>query len=307
MARHEALLLPIVLLALVLAPPPAIHALQNGFELPALGWSTWNFFATNISEAVLLRQGDALVASGLRDLGFKHINLDAGYIMEERDAKWVPCTSPQTPSDILRCSFSSTPPPHPSGNLQVNAALFPRGMRAVADDLAAKGLVLGLYTDLANGSCGHNGPGSLGHYEQDARTFINEWGARYLKVDYCGQGVPYDAETQWAHWHAFAQALNATGEHVYFDICPKTQASTSPSSVVKPFGNHLVYAPPLNWTAEQRDAAANSQLVEFTNTFDLYYCDGSAGCALRGIPSGLITNIDSMVAMTHLSTTKPGR
>ena len=67
------------------------------------------------------------------------------------------------------------------GKLQVDPTRFPRGMRFVADTLHSKGLKLGVYTDIAKGSCGH-GPGSYGFYQTDAETVANEWDADYLKV-----------------------------------------------------------------------------------------------------------------------------
>ena len=36
---------------------------------------------------------------------------------------------------------------------------------------------------MSSHSCG-SGPGSLGHYKQDALTFAHDWQADYLKVDF---------------------------------------------------------------------------------------------------------------------------
>lgn len=69
-----------------------------------------------------------------------------------------------------------------------------------------------------------------------------------------------------------------------------------------------IYAPPPEWTAPQRHALANSLLVEYVNSFDLWYADptpaGDGGP--MAVPGGLLTNIDSVVQMTNLSYNQPG-
>ena len=78
--------------------------------------------------------------------------------------------------------------------VQVDPSKFPRGLRFVADQLHGKGLKLGVYTDIGQGSCGTaphcgawfigtgKGPGSYGHYDLDAATIAHDWTADYLKV-----------------------------------------------------------------------------------------------------------------------------
>jgi len=38
-------------------------------------WNSWNFFACNINETVIKETADALVSSGLADLGYIHVNI----------------------------------------------------------------------------------------------------------------------------------------------------------------------------------------------------------------------------------------
>lgn len=47
----------------------------------------------------------------------------------------------------------------------------------------SKGLKLGIYADVGKNTCAGY-PGSLGHYETDARTFA-DWGVDLLKFDGC--------------------------------------------------------------------------------------------------------------------------
>lgn len=201
----------------------------------------------------------------------RYINIDAGYLIHERDAK---------------------------GNLQVNATKFPDGMKAVADTVHSLGMKLGVYTDIGVGSCGQ-GPGSGGHYAQDAQTFAS-WGVDYLKVDYCGP-MPAGV-SQWSQWAALRDALNATGRPIYYSICPKTVAPNE--GTASPFAGKHIYSPPGNWTRNNHTSLANSWLVEYVNNVDTWY--STQDCMNAGAPCGVITNVDAVLAMTNLSYSGPG-
>ena len=210
----------------------------------------------------------------------QYINIDAGYLLHERD--------------------------NVTGKLQVDPAKFPRGMRYVADQLHSKNLKLGVYTDLGEGSCG-KGPGSFASYALDAATVALDWQADYLKVDFCGSKVSKtDPALQLEAWEALGTALNKTGRRVYYSTCPHTTAPDD--STAAQYRGRLVYSPPAAWSAAQRQAVGNSLLVEYLNTFDLWYADtvpaGDGGPI--DLPGGVITNIDAMVRMTNLSYSGPG-
>ncbi|PKH64364.1 hypothetical protein CRG98_050188, partial [Punica granatum] len=70
------------------------------------------------------------------------------------------------------------------GNMVPKAATFPSGIKALADYVHSKGLKLGTYSDAGTQTCSKTMPGSLGHEEQDAKTFAM-WGIDYLKYDNC--------------------------------------------------------------------------------------------------------------------------
>jgi alpha-galactosidase len=206
MGCAPAKLLPLVFLLSFLSA----RALDNGLaQTPPMAYSTWNFFNDNVNETLIQQLADALVETGLADLGYNSMNIDAGYITKDR---------------------------HPVTNkLQVNTTKFPNGMRAIADYLNAKHLKLGVYTDIGNGSCGL-GPGSWGYYDTDADTFANDWHADYLKVDFCGFGQPFtfeewlDPRIQLDHFRELRDALNATGRQIYYSICPHAHVpKTGPS------------------------------------------------------------------------------
>ena len=65
-------------LGLLAAAVPAA-ALDNGVgRTPALGWSSWNYFENDINETLVLGIAGAIASTGLRELGYEYINLDAG-------------------------------------------------------------------------------------------------------------------------------------------------------------------------------------------------------------------------------------
>ena len=46
---------------------------------PIMGWSSWNTYRVNISDTLIMSQADAMVAKGLKDVGYSYINLDDGF------------------------------------------------------------------------------------------------------------------------------------------------------------------------------------------------------------------------------------
>ncbi|KAK3197912.1 hypothetical protein Dsin_021327 [Dipteronia sinensis] len=59
------------------------------------------------------------------------------------------------------------------GNIVPKASTFPSGINALADYVHSKGLKLGIYSDAGRQTCSKTMPGSLGHEEQDAKTFAS--------------------------------------------------------------------------------------------------------------------------------------
>jgi alpha-galactosidase len=279
---------PVALLAILCSPGLLCQrtaALDNGAgALPALGWSSWNLLGNNINEAAILEIADALVDTGLSKLGYRYINIDAGAILRSRDPK--------------------------TGKPVVNPAKFPRGMRAVADSIHAKGLLLGVYTDISNHECG-TGPGSQSHYQIDADTYALDWQVDYLKVDFCGPTngptgggkVSTQPVPQYAAFKALGDALNATNRSIYYSICPDTVApalgtAAEWSNKIELGITGFIHCTPTAWTATERHTLANSLLIEYTNTFDAWYIGPGRG--------GMIGDIDSMLQMTDLSYGVPG-
>ncbi len=130
---------------------------------PPMGWMTWNYFGDNISETDVKQMADAMVESGMYEMGYRYIFIDDGW-QGGRDNK---------------------------NNIIPDPMKFPSGIKALADYVHAKGLKLGIYSDAAPLTCaGYTA--SLNFEEQDAKTFAS-WGIDYLKYDYCN--APADSIT----------------------------------------------------------------------------------------------------------------
>lgn len=245
------------------------NSLDNGVNyLPAMGWSTWNYFFYDINESLIINISNAIVKTGLKDAGFIYINIDAGYLTKERN---------KTTNELI-----------------VNSTKFPNGIEYLSNYIHSLGLKLGVYTDLSNISCGY-GPGSYGYYNIDANTFANKWKIDYLKVDFC----TFDSNminNQYKYWNELGNELNKTGRPIYYSICPKMIAPNNGTSKV--YYPNIIYSTPINWNETYRRNVANSWLVEYVNNVDNWYSATKDNCVNAGYPCGFITNIDAMIQMT---------
>jgi alpha-galactosidase len=168
---------------------PAVRELPpNGLALtPPMGWNSWNHFETDIDDATVRAIADAMVSSGMRDAGYVYVNIDDGW-QGRRDE---------------------------SGRLQPNER-FP-DMKGLADYVHSRGLKLGIYSSPGPRTCAYY-EGSLGHEEQDARTFA-EWGIDYLKYDWCSARAIYREDQMRAVYQKMAEALRATGRDIVYSLC----------------------------------------------------------------------------------------
>ncbi|GJF28860.1 alpha-galactosidase [Kitasatospora sp. NE20-6] len=182
--------------------PVAATGNQIPVPAPTMGWASWNSFASSIDFATIRAQVDAFVAAGLPAAGYDHINIDEGWWPGTRDA---------------------------GGDMTVDTAKWPGGMKAVADYIHGKGLKAGLYTDAGKDGCGYYYPtttpaaphtGMEGHELQDALQF-ERWGFDYLKVDWCGgQAEGLDPESTYRRIStAVAQATAITGRPMTLSLC----------------------------------------------------------------------------------------
>jgi len=111
------------------------RALDNGVaQVPPLAWSSWNYFNDNISHATIAGIGKALVSTGLAGVGYTQVNVDAGWLTPGAGG-----SRPGSPGSCTRGGNRTA-----GGILQPDAKKFPKGMLALANELNAMDLKLGL-------------------------------------------------------------------------------------------------------------------------------------------------------------------
>ncbi|KAL7162941.1 hypothetical protein ACSBR2_039116 [Camellia fascicularis] len=154
---------------------------------PPMGWNSWNHFHCMIDENMIKQTADALVSTGLAKLGYKYVNIDDCWAEIDRDNE---------------------------GNLMAKKSTFPSGIKALADYVHSKGLKLGIYSDAGYFTCSKMMPGSLGHEDQDAKTFAS-WGIDYLKYDNCNT----DGSRPTVRYPVMTRALMKAGRPIFFSLC----------------------------------------------------------------------------------------
>ena len=225
-----ATLVAVPMIAVAIASAPPAGAQDNGLGLkPLLGWSSWSFIRRTPSAAKIEAQADAMVSSGLKDVGYQNVNVDDF---------WYQCPGSQGPNvDQF-------------GRWVIDATKFPpngseSGIKAVADYVHAKGLKFGLYmtpgiskqavaqntaiegtpyhaADIATtaGENNYNCGGMVGidYSKPGAQEFINSWANQfaswdvdYLKLDGVGSFDVPDLV-------AWSNALRQTGRPIHLEL-----------------------------------------------------------------------------------------
>jgi alpha-galactosidase len=195
---HITTVLAALMLLMAGAGAPPVRASGGLAMTPPMGWNSWNAYACGpeFHEANVRAQADAIIALGLDELGYEYVNLDG-------------CWQPELryPGDTGRDA---------DGNIVVDAVRFPSGIAALADYVHARGLKLGIYTDVGAVGC-KNRPGSAGYEAQDAAQYA-AWGIDYVKIDWC-QSLTQNgmiAAPLYARWR---DALATYAPHIVYSIC----------------------------------------------------------------------------------------
>lgn len=188
-------------------------------ELPTMGWSSWNTYHVNISDSLIMRQADACVALGLKDAGYKYINIDDGFF-GGRDER--------------------------TGRLLIHPTRFPKGLKPVADHIHSLGLKAGIYSDAGANTCGckydndtiAKGVGFYGHDQLDADMYFKELGFDFIKIDFCGGSSTgnhdYLSLDPRERYTAIRQAILNTGRtDVRMNVCRWDYPGTWVSSVAQ--------------------------------------------------------------------------
>ncbi len=170
-------------------------------QTPPMGWNSWNKFACDVREELIMGMADAMVSSGMQDAGYEYIVIDDCWqVGREED-----------------------------GEIIVDKERFPHGMKYLADYIHSKGLKFGIYSCAGSKTCAGR-PGGLGHEYQDARTYAR-WGVDYLKYDWCNTSSQ-DTKSSYANMR---DALYAAGRPIVFSICE--WGSTKPWEWAKNVGH----------------------------------------------------------------------
>lgn len=173
-------------------------------ETPTMGWSSWNTYRVHISDTIICRQADAMVSSGLRDAGYRYVNIDDGFF-GGRNA---------------------------DGRLLIHPKRFPHGLEPVVRHIHSLGLKAGIYSDAGRNTCGNYwdkdsasvGVGLYGHDLEDARFYFDEMGFDFIKIDFCGGDSTQNSERlgldEKERYTAIRQAIDAIGrKDVRINVC----------------------------------------------------------------------------------------
>jgi Alpha galactosidase A/NPCBM-associated, NEW3 domain of alpha-galactosidase/Alpha galactosidase C-terminal beta sandwich domain/Carbohydrate binding module (family 35) len=233
MKRLTSLLAVAATTAALLAALPAqpAQASDNGVGLkPLLGWSSWSFVRRNPTAQIIEDTADAMVHSGLTDVGYKNVNIDDF---------WYICPGSQGPNVDEYGRWVTDPAKFPAGPNGEN------GIKVVADYVHSLGLKFGLYAtpgishqavvqntaiegtpyhadDIATTASekNYNCKGMVGidYSKPGAQAFINSWadqwaswGVDYVKLDGVGSFDVPDVQ-------AWSDGLRQTGRPIHLEL-----------------------------------------------------------------------------------------
>jgi len=137
---------------------PVAAALPDGLHpTPPMGWTSWNTFFENNTEAKMISQAEAVLALGLDKVGYTTLTIDDFWQLPDRDEE---------------------------GRMVADPAKFPNGIKFLADYFHERGLRLGIYSSAGRFTCSGTLPGSLGYEREDVAMLV-EWEIDYFKYDNC--------------------------------------------------------------------------------------------------------------------------
>ena len=145
---------------------------------PPMGFNTWNLYGCGVDAEILMRTADAMVSSGLKDVGYEYVNSDDCWMLAARNSK---------------------------GQQVADPSKFPNGFAAVAAYIHQQGLKSGLYTAKGNWTCQRRAASCM-HEMIDAQQWA-EWGIDYVKDDSCSQCFDYTDDQDYGRmWKSIQSA-----------------------------------------------------------------------------------------------------
>ena len=171
-----------------------VQAAETADLLPQMGFNNWNstHCRAEFDEAMIRGIADKFISLGLKDAGYRYVNVDDCWANWQRDK---------------------------DGHLTPNPKRFPSGIAALADYIHQRGLKFGVYSSAGTSTCeplqeDRGFPGGLGHEKDDAKT-IASWHVDYLKYDNCNN-QKIDAKKRYTD---MANALRSSGRPIFFSMC----------------------------------------------------------------------------------------
>jgi alpha-galactosidase len=152
-----------------------------------MGWNGWYAHGCGVTEGMVRATAKAMIASGMRSVGYRYVNLDDCWMASRRG---------------------------PDGNLRPDRSRFPSGIPALADWLHRRGLKLGIYLSAGSMTCMRR-PGSAGSLSRDAAT-VASWGVDLVKLDWCFTPRSLNGSQVYGEMR---DALRGTGRPVVLSIC----------------------------------------------------------------------------------------
>ena len=249
----------------------AQDAKKGGALRPTLGWSSWNAFGVDITEAKILETAELMATNGLKAAGYRYVNIDDGF-MGGRGK---------------------------DGKLLVNPVKFPNGLKPVVDRIHALGFKAGIYSDAGSDTCGSMycgdkfgvGSGFYGHDDDDCRFYFGECGFDFIKIDWCGgRKLKLDEETRYT---AIRRAMDKVKPGVRMNVCRWAYPGKWAEKIADSWRTtDDIHA---NWPRMKMVALANIKLADRAslghyNDMDMLevgYIKGSAKSPFGGRDSGL--------------------
>ena len=172
-------------------------------KTPPMGFTTERAFGADINETLVRELADALVDTGLRDLGYRYLVVEDGWMTGERDE---------------------------NGDIIADAEKFPSGMKALGDYIHSKGLLFGLYSvpQTVNGILA---PSSYDTEFRDAALFAS-WGVDYIKYD-CNTDNKDNLAAGMSRavlYNRMSMAIKATGREMLFAACDRSDEGVRPNT-----------------------------------------------------------------------------
>jgi alpha-galactosidase len=174
---------------------------------PPMGWNHWYAHYNNVTDRMMRAAADAMLSSGMADVGYQYVNIDDCWMNAVADARHN--------RDPRRVG------PLRDGRGQILPNAYFPDMQGLTDYIHARGLKAGIYTSPGPLTCA-GFSGTYQHEAQDARQFA-AWGFDFLKYDWCSYGTiaqgKHDRETLQKPYRLMGGLLRQQDRDLVFNLC----------------------------------------------------------------------------------------